>query len=87
MIKINMPDNEQLIQELESEVARLKEENKELTKTVEFYGKFTNWSPHTDKPWLSKIVQSDTDSSENITFTGGRLARETINKIQELREE
>jgi len=37
MIKINMPDNEQLIRELESEVARLKEENKELIKAVEFY--------------------------------------------------
>jgi len=34
MIKLKMPTNEELIQELESEVARLKEENKLLQEHV-----------------------------------------------------
>jgi len=94
MIELKQPTQEELIQQLESDVARLEEENKELIKVAEFYGDYGNYSEELN----SRITITDADTEVVINpyinfdefdewIMGGRLARETLKKIQELREE
>jgi len=87
MIKLKQPTQEELIQQLENDVARLEEENKELMKAVEFYGDDSNW----EDCWIDGCMGSEdyfTSIKDDMgARVGGYRAREAKRKIQELREE
>jgi len=81
MIKISMPTNEELIQELESEVALLEKILNEAMRALEF--------PIKEKERFGKYPVMARERDDLITHVNKilKLNRETLKKIQELREE
>jgi hypothetical protein len=74
---------------LEKAMSKLEAENKILRGCAEFYGDEENWEE--DRPRStgitcdSKIVKSDIEEVAEETYVGGKTARETLKKADEVR--